>query len=68
MAFGPQGIATQGFVHTLSLQDSTEAQSSFDLHPNKHILFRHICPKKQSLSTLQVKAQWFLKHFSFNAQ
>lgn len=54
MALGPQGIAKHGFVHTLSLQDSTDAQSSFDLHPNKHILFRHICPRKQSLSTLHV--------------
>lgn len=51
---GPQGIARQGFVHTLSRQDSTEAQSSFDLHPNRHMLFRQMCPKKQSLSTLHV--------------
>lgn len=52
-ALGPHGIARHGLVHALSRHDSTDAQSSFDLHPNKHMLFRHMCPKKQSLSTLQ---------------
>lgn len=68
IAFGPQVDSRQGFMHLLSLHDSLALQSSSEWQPITHILWRQICPRKQSLSTRHVNIQFSFKHFSFNAQ
>lgn len=65
--FGPQGVTSQGSAHLFPRQASFPLQSSSARQPKVHILFRQMCPKKQSLSNRHVRRQFSLTHFSLKA-
>lgn len=67
LAFGPQGVASQGLMHLFVMQASFALQSSSARQPNAHMLCRQMWPKKQSLSSLQVRRQFPWTHFSLKA-
>lgn len=68
IALGPHGLISQGFMHLLFKHDSLPLQSSSLWHPKTHLLCRQMWPRKQSLSTRQVRTQFPEMHFSFKAQ
>lgn len=57
-AFGPHGFSSHGLLQRLLRQVSLALQSSSAWHPNTHLLRKHMCPRKQSLSTRQVTVKW----------
>lgn len=67
LAFGPQGVASQGLMHLFVMHASFALQSSSARQPKVHMLCRQMWPRKQSLSSLQVNRQFPRTHFSLNA-
>ena len=66
--FGPQvDGSAQGSTHRLAMHDCDVGQSGLTLQPTRHILFKQTCPRKQSLSNLQVNIHCPFWHLSLGA-
>ena len=66
---GPQAEdPAQGSTHRFPIHPWDVGQSEFTLQPTKHMLFKQTCPRKQSLSNLQVSIHCPFWHLSFGAQ
>ena len=66
--FGPQvDGSAQGSTHRLAIHDCDVGQSELTLQPTRHILFKQTCPRKQSLSNLQVNIHCPFWHLSLGA-